>query len=355
MRATMIYGPHDIRVEDRQDPELHLPGDAIVRVVAACVCGSDLWPYRGVRATEKAHPIGHEFVGIVEAVGDDVTVVSEGDFVVAPWAVSCGECPQCLNGVQVACDHRAAWGGTDEDGFPVDGGQGERVRVPMADGTLVPVRGVTEPDEPLLKSLLTLSDVMGTGHHAALAADVGPTRSVVVVGDGAVGLCGVLAAKRLGAARIIAMSRHEDRAEIARKFGATEIVAERGKAAAEKVRELLGGVLADSVLECVGTKESMDQALHCTRPGGSVGFVGVPAGGAELPIGLLFSKNISVGGGAASTRAYLPELLEDVLSGAIDPGLVFDSVMPLEDAAEAYAAMDERRAIKVMLVPGGTD
>jgi hypothetical protein len=222
----------------------------------------------------------------------------------------------------------------------------------MADGTLVPVRGVTEPDEPLLKSLLTLSDVMGTGHHAALAAGVGPTRSVVVVGDGAVGLCGVLAAKRLGAPRIIAMSRHEDRAEIARKFGATDVVAERGQAGADKVRELLGGVLADSVLECVGTKESMDQALRSVRPGGKVGFVGVPAGGSELPIGLLFSKNISVGGGAASTRAYLPELLEDVLNGTIEPGLVFDSVMPLEDAAEAYAAMDERRAVKVMLVPG---
>ncbi|WP_422935707.1 zinc-dependent alcohol dehydrogenase family protein [Sinomonas sp. P47F7] len=351
MRATIIHAPRDIRVEDRPDPVLRLPGDAVVRVTAACVCGSDLWPYRGVRAVEHPHAIGHEFVGVVEAVGADVATVAVGDLVVAPWAVSCGECPQCRNGVQVACEHRASWGGSDEDGFPVDAGQGERVRVPMADGTLVPVPGVSDPDEPLLKSLLTLSDVMGTGHHAALAARVGPGRSVVVVGDGAVGLCGVLAARRLGAERIIAMSRHEDRAEIARQFGATDVVAERGQAAAEKVRELLGGVLADSVLECVGTSESMDQALRCTRPGGSLGFVGVPAGGAELPIGLLFSKNISVGGGAASTRAYLPELLADVLSGAIEPGLVFDAVMPLEDAAEAYAAMDERRAIKVMLRP----
>ena len=353
MRATIIHAPRDIRVEDRPDPVLRLPGDAVVRVTAACVCGSDLWPYRGVRAVEQPHPIGHEFVGVVEEVGEAVTTVAVGDLVVAPWAVSCGECPACRNGVQVACEHRASWGGADEQGFAVDAGQGERVRVPMADGTLVPVPGVTDPDEALLKSLLTLSDVMGTGHHAALAAHVGPGRSVVVVGDGAVGLCGVLAAKRLGAERIIAMSRHEDRAEIARTFGATDVVAERGRAAAEAVRELLGGVLADSVLECVGTSESMDQALRCTRPGGSLGFVGVPAGGAELPIGLLFSKNISVGGGAASTRAYLPELLADVLSGAIEPGLVFDSVMPLEDAAEAYAAMDERRAIKVMLRPAG--
>ena len=351
MRATIIHGTRDIRVEDRPAPELQTSDDAIVRVTAACVCGSDLWPYRGVRSIEQPRAIGHEFVGVVEAVGEGVTTVKVGDLVVAPWAVSCGKCPQCRNGVQVACDHRAAWGGADENGFHVDGGQGELVRVPMADGTLVPVPGVSEPDEPLLKSLLTLSDVMGTGHHAAVAARVGPGRSVVVVGDGAVGLCGVLAAKRLGAERIIAMSRHEDRAEIARKFGATDVVAERGEAAADKVRELLGGVLADSVLECVGTAESMDQALRCTRPGGALGFVGVPAGGAELPIGVLFSKNISVGGGAASTRAYLPELLDDVLAGTIEPGLVFDSVLPLEEAAEAYAAMDERRAIKVMLLP----
>jgi threonine dehydrogenase-like Zn-dependent dehydrogenase len=352
MRATIIHGTRDIRVEDRPEPELRLPGDALVRVTAACVCGSDLWPYRGVREVTEPKPIGHEFVGVVEAVGEDVATVRPGDFVVAPWAVSCGQCPPCRNGIQVACEHRAAWGGQDEQGYPVDGGQGERVRVPMADGTLVAVPGVADPDEALTKSLLTLSDVMGTGHHAAVAAGVGPGRSVVVVGDGAVGLCGVLAAKRLGAERIIAMSRHEDRAAIARQFGATDIVAERGREAGATVRELLGGVLADSVLECVGTKESMDQALACTRPGGSIGFVGVPAGGSELPIGVLFSKNISVGGGAASTRHYLPELLADVLSGAINPGVVFDSVMPLEDAAEAYRAMDERRAVKVMLVPG---
>ncbi|MDN6178012.1 MAG: zinc-binding dehydrogenase, partial [Micrococcaceae bacterium] len=240
---------------------------------------------------------------------------------------------------------------TDEQGLEVDGGQGEAVRVPNADGTLVIVPGVSEPDEALLKSLLSLSDVMGTGHHAALGAQVGPGRSVVVVGDGAVGLSGVLAARRMGATRIIAMSRHADRAEVARQLGATDIVEERGKDAAAKVSELLGGVLADSVLECVGTAESMDQALRCTRAGGALGFVGVPAGGAELPIGVLFSKNITVAGGAASTRNYIPELLEDVLAGTINPGLVFDAVMPLEEAAEAYRAMDERRSIKVMLTP----
>ncbi|MGP5196887.1 zinc-binding dehydrogenase [Arthrobacter rhombi] len=351
MRATMIHAAHDIRVEDRPDPILRHPTDAIVTVAAACVCGSDLWPYRGFRETTEPHPIGHEFVGTVTEVGSAVATLSVGDFVIAPWANSCGECPDCRNGVQVACAHRAIWGGQDEQGLEVDGGQGEAVRVPNADGTLVVVPGVAEPDEALLKSLLSLSDVMGTGHHAALGAQVGPGRSVVVVGDGAVGLSGVLAASRLGATRIIAMSRHADRAEVARAFGATDIVAERGKEAAAKVSELLGGVLADSVLECVGTAESMDQALRCTRAGGALGFVGVPAGGAELPIGVLFSKNITVAGGAASTRNYIPELLKDVMAGTINPGLVFDTVMPLEEAAEAYGAMDERRSIKVMLTP----
>lgn len=353
MRATMIHAPYDIRVEDRPAPAIQHPGDAVVTVAAACVCGSDLWPYRGVRETSEPHPIGHEFVGTVSAVGREVTTLSVGDFVIAPWANSCGTCPDCRNGVQVACRHRAVWGGQDENGLDVEGGQGEAVRVPNADGTLVVVPGLADPDEKLLKSLLSLSDVMGTGHHAALGAQVGPGRSVVVVGDGAVGLSGVLAARRLGGTRIIAMSRHEDRAAIARAFGATDIVAERGQEAAARVSELLGGVLADSVLECVGTAESMDQALQCTRAGGALGFVGVPAGGAELPIGMLFSKNITVAGGAASTREYIPELLADVLAGTIDPGLVFDAVMPLEDAAEAYRAMDERRATKVMLLPRG--
>jgi threonine dehydrogenase-like Zn-dependent dehydrogenase len=245
----------------------------------------------------------------------------------------------------------AGWGGKDDTGHAIDGGQGQAVRVPLADSTLVKVPGVTEPDDALRANLLTLSDVMATGHHAALAAKVGPGRTVVVVGDGAVGLCGVLAAKRLGAERIIAMSRHADRQAIAREFGATDIVAERGDDGVAKVRELLGGVLADSVLECVGTKESMEQALHSVRPGGALGFVGVPTGGAEAPLRYLFDTNISIAGGMAPARTYIPELLADVLDGKINPGRVFDTVMPLEEAPEAYRAMDERRAIKVLLTP----
>ena len=351
MRATIIHGPGDIRVEDRDYPTLQLPTDVVVKVTASCVCGSDLWPYRGVRPTRKPSAIGHEFVGVVESVGEDVTGLAEGDFVIAPFVVSCGECPQCLNGVTVACDFLAGWGGRDKAGYRIDGGQGQAVRVPLAESTLVKVPGVTEPDAELTANLLTLSDVMATGHHAALAAKVAPGRTVVVVGDGAVGLCGVLAAKRLGAERIIAMSRHADRQALAREFGATDIVAERGDAGVAKVRELLGGVLADSVLECVGTKESMEQALHSVRPGGALGFVGVPTGGSEVPLRYLFDSNVSIAGGMAPARTYIPELLADVLAGTINPGRVFDSVLPLEEAPEAYKAMDERRAIKVLLQP----
>ncbi|WP_035763791.1 zinc-binding dehydrogenase, partial [Arthrobacter sp. H20] len=285
MRATIIHGPGNITVEDRDYPTIQRPTDAIVKVTASCVCGSDLWPYRGISKNRGTRAIGHEFVGVVDEIGADVLDLAVGDFVIAPFVDSCGTCPQCLNGVTVACDHLTSWGDDDEFGHYVQGAQGEAVRAPQADGTLRRVDGVTDPDKELTASLLTLSDVMSTGHHAAVSAKVGPGRTVVVVGDGAVGLCGVLAAKRLGAERIIAMSRHEDRQALAREFGATDIVAERGDAGVEKVRELLGGVLADSVLECVGTKESMEQALASTRPGGNLGFVGVPAGGAELPIG----------------------------------------------------------------------
>ena len=351
MRATIIHGPGDIRVEDRDYPAVQLPTDAVVRVTAACVCGSDLWPYRGVKPVRRPSPIGHEFIGVVESIGADVTALRNGDFVIAPFVVSCGECPQCRNGVTVACDRLAGWGGKDDAGHSIDGGQGQAVRVPMAESTLVKVPDLGEPDESLRKNLLTLSDVMATGHHAALSARVAPGRTVVVVGDGAVGLCGVLAAKRLGAERIIAMSRHADRQAIAREFGATDIVDERGDEGAAKVRELLGGVLADSVLECVGTKESMEQALHSVRPGGALGFVGVPTGGAEIPLRYLFDKNITVSGGMAPARTYIPELLADVLAGRINPGRVFDVEMSLEDAPEAYKAMDERRAIKVLLMP----
>jgi threonine dehydrogenase-like Zn-dependent dehydrogenase len=349
MRANVIHGKGDVRVEDRPDPGIRRPADAVVRVVAACVCGSDLWPYRGVGEVGSPRPIGHEFVGIVEEIGDEVRTVRPGDFVIAPFVASDGTCPHCRNGITTSCDNRADWGRDDRDGLPVDGGQGQYVRVPWADGTLVATPSV--PDAALVPSLLTLSDVMCTGHHAAVAAQAGPGRSVVVVGDGAVGLSGVLAARRLGAERIIAMSRHASRQALATEFGATDIVAERGEEGAAKVRELLGGVLADAVLECVGTKESMEQALAVTRPGGHLGYVGVPAGGPELPIGRLFANNITVAGGVAPARAYIPDLLPDVLSGAIDPGRVFDLTLPLEKAPDAYAAMDERTAIKVLLEP----
>ncbi len=351
MRATIIHGPGDIRVEDRDYPSIQLPTDVVVKVTASCVCGSDLWPYRGVKPTRKPAAIGHEFVGVVESVGADVTSLAAGDFVIAPFVISCGECPQCRNGVTVACDHLAGWGGKDDTGHRIDGGQGQAVRVPLSESTLVKVPGVTDPDAELTANLLTLSDVMATGHHAALSAKVAPGRTVVVVGDGAVGLCGVLAAKRLGAERIIAMSPPRGPAGAGPRVRRHGHRGERGEDGVAKVRELLGGVLADSVLECVGTKESMEQALHCVRPGGALGFVGVPTGGAEVPLRYLFDSNVSIAGGMAPARTYIPELLTDVLAGTINPGRVFDSVMPLEEAAEAYKAMDERRAIKVLLTP----
>lgn len=349
MLATVIHGPRDIRVEDVPDPEVRNPTDALVRVVASCVCGSDLWPYRGVIETKKPIRIGHEFVGIVEDLGAEVSTLKRGDFVIAPFAVSDNTCVHCRNGVHTSCQRGAWWGGTDEHDLPIDAGQGQAVRVPMADGTLVATP--EPPDDAMVPSLLTLSDVMGTGHHAAVSAGVGPGRTVVVVGDGAVGLCAVLASRRLGAEQVVVMSRHADRQAVAREFGASDIVEERGDEGVARVQELLGGIGADAVLECVGTKESMQQAIDATRPGGRVGYVGVPAGGAELPIRQLFNRNVSVGGGVAPVRGYLGELLVDTLSGAINPGRVFDLELPLEKAAEAYAAMDERRSIKTLLRP----
>jgi threonine dehydrogenase-like Zn-dependent dehydrogenase len=349
MRATLIYGPRDIRLEQVPDPRIERPTDALVKVVAACVCGSDLWPYRGVTHTSHPRPIGHEMVGLVEEVGADVGSVRPGDFVVAPFAISDGTCRTCRNGIQTACEQVGWWGGQDADGLPTNGCQGEYARVPLADGTLV--RTPEPPDEKLIPALLTLSDVMGTGHHAAHVARVGPGSTVAVVGDGAVGLCAVLAAHRLGAERIIVFSRHADRQALARAFGATDLVRFRGEQGAAAVRELLGGTGADAVLECVGTKESMAQAIATVRPGGHIGYVGVPAGGPELPVEQLFYRNITVGGGAAPVRAYLPELLADVLAGRLDPGPVFDLELPLDQVAEAYAEMDQRRIIKPLLRP----
>jgi threonine dehydrogenase-like Zn-dependent dehydrogenase len=349
MLATVIHAARDIRVEDVPDPVLSTGADAIVRVVAACVCGSDLWPYRGITPTKRPHRIGHEFVGIVEQVGPDVQSVREGDFVIAPFYVCDGTCVNCRNGVSTSCLHGGWWGSDDRFGGFADGGQGERVRVPLADGTLAVVPGPVSDDE--IPGLLTLSDVMGTGHHAAVSAGVSSGDAVAVVGDGDVGLCAIIAAKRLGATTIIAMSRHPQRQALAREFGATHIVEERGDAGVEAVRALTGGIGADRVLECVGTKESMDQALRSTRPGGMVGYVGVPNGGPELPVRPMFDRNVGVNGGVAPVRGYIAELLPDVRSGAIRPGRVFDLELPLRDAAEAYAAMDERRATKVLLRP----
>jgi threonine dehydrogenase-like Zn-dependent dehydrogenase len=348
MKATTIHAPYDVRLIDVPDPQIAAPTDALVRVIAACVCGSDLWRYRGINEITEGSRIGHEFVGVVEECGDGVTSVRPGDFVIAPFTYSDGTCPNCAADVQSACVHGGNYGLPDEQGHLVDGCQGEYVRVPLADGTLVATADV--PDDDLVPSLLALSDVMGTGWHAALRAGVRPGQTVVVVGDGAVGLCGVLAASRLGAERVVALSRHQPRQALAREFGATDIVAERGDEAVSAVLELTDGTGADAVLECVGTDQSMTTALDCARAGATVGYVGVPHG-VELPIGRMFGRNVGLAGGVAPARAYLPTLRDEVLSGAISPGRVFDLELPLVEVAEAYAAMDERRAIKTLLRP----
>ena len=352
MRATLIHAARDIRVEDVPDPAVQRPTDALVRVTAACVCGSDLWPYRGVTETSEPHRIGHEFVGVVEDVGTDVSTLSVGDFVIAPFALSDGTCAHCRNGVQTSCVHSAWWGGEDEEGLPIDGGQGEAVRVPMADGTLVAVPGLGDgPDEALLAGLLTLSDVMGTGHHAAAAAGVGKGSTVVVVGDGAVGQCAVIAARRLGADRIIAMSRHADRQALARDFGATDIVGERGEEAIERVRQLTGGFGAHSVLECVGHDQAVETALGIVRPGGAVGRVGVPQH-EQIPTTMqAFYDNVTIGGGPAPVRAYIEELLPEVLEGRIEPGRVFDRIGSLDEVPEGYRQMNEREVLKFQVKP----
>ena len=349
MHAAMWYGPGDIRWDKRPDPRIELPTDAVVRVVAACVCGSDLWTWRGARPPADPHPIGHEMVGVVEEVGAGVTTMSAGDFVITPFSISDGTCPHCRQGITTSCSQVQWWGGTDRDGRTLDGCQGQYVRVPLADGTLYPTPAL--PDPAQIPALLTLSDVLGTGHHAAVAAGVGPGTTVAVVGDGAVGLCAVLAAVRLGAERVIAFSSHTDRQLVATGFGASDVVSERGDDGAAAVRDLLAGQGADCVLECVGTKVSMTQALATVRPGGRIGYVGAPVGGAELPLGKMFSNNIRVGGGLAPVRAYLDELLPDVLDGRLDASAVFDLELPLEKVAEAYAAMDGRRSIKTLLWP----
>jgi threonine dehydrogenase-like Zn-dependent dehydrogenase len=342
MRATVMYAAGDVRVENVPDARLIEPSDALVRITRACICGSDLWPYRSMEPTETGQRMGHEFIGVVEALGDDVRTVKAGDVVVAPFAWSDGTCVFCHEGLHTSCLHGGWWA---RDG--IDGGQGEAVRVPLADGTLVVLP--VDKDDALMPSLLTLSDVMGTGHHAALAARVGRGKTVAVVGDGAVGLCGVIAARRLGAERIIILGRHPDRIALARDFGATDVVSDRGDEAVERVHELTGGFGAHSVLECVGYEQSTVTALSIARPGGAVGRVGVPQQ-EEIPTtAKTFFDNVTVAGGPAPARAYIEELLPDVLEGRIEPGRVFDRVIGLEEVPEGYRAMYDREAIKVMI------
>jgi threonine dehydrogenase-like Zn-dependent dehydrogenase len=338
MRATTIHGPGDIRLTEVDDPSISAPTDAIIKVTAGCICGSDLWPYRGENPVKAGATIGHECVGVVEEVGSEVTSFAPGDFVIVPFCHCDNSCAHCRAGVQSACTHL---------GMTVSG-QAEYARVTQAEGSLV--KTDAEPDPALVPSLLALSDVMPTGWHAAVAAGVPEGGTAVVVGDGAVGLCGVLAASVMGAEKVIVMSRHEPRQKIATEFGATHIVATRGREGAAEVKEITGGVGADAVLECVGTDDAMGTAFAVARPGATVGFVGVPHG-VELPVSRMFQKNVGLRGGMAPVRRYLPELLDLVLSGRIDPGKVFDQTLPLADVAEGYRAMDERRAIKVLLEP----
>lgn len=338
MRVTTIHGERDIRLEIQDPPTIQKPTDAIVRVTSTCVCGSDLWPYRAAQPIDVGATIGHEAVGVVEEVGSDVRSFKPGDFVIVPFCHCDNTCPHCLAGVTSGCQNL---------GF-TQGGQGEYIRVNQAEGSLFATGGT--PDDSLVPSLLTLSDVMATGWHAAVASRVREGSTVVVVGDGAVGLCGVLSAAHMGAERVVVLSRHASRQALATKFGATHIVAERGDEATAAIMDLTGGVGADAVLECVGTDDSMKNAIALARPGATVGFVGVPHG-VRLPVGLMFARNIGVHGGMAPVRHYLPHLLPLVLDGTINPGLVFDLTLPLDDVAEAYRAMDERRAIKVLLTP----
>jgi threonine dehydrogenase-like Zn-dependent dehydrogenase len=344
MRATVMFGAGDVRIENVPDARLVEPTDAVVRVSRAAICGSDLWPYATLERTETGRRMGHEAIGVVEAVGADVRTMNVGDLVVMPFAFSDGTCVFCHEGLQTSCVHGGFFGTPD-----VDGAQAEAVRVPQADGTLF-VLPVGE-DAALMPSLLTLTDVMGTGHHAAVTAEVGPGKTVAVVGDGAVGLCGVIAARRLGAEQIIILGRHPDRIALAREFGATDVVSKRGEEAVERVRELTDGFGVHSVLECVGLEQSTLTAIAIARPGGAVGRVGVPQD-ETMPASLpAFYNNVTVGGGPAPVRAYIEELLPDVLKGRIEPGRVFDRVVGLEGVPEGYSAMNEREAIKVMVQP----
>jgi threonine dehydrogenase-like Zn-dependent dehydrogenase len=344
MRATMMRAAGDVRIEDVPDPAISEPTDVIIRVTRACVCGSDLWPYNSMAPSETGQSMGHEAIGVVEEIGAEVRTVKRGDVVVMPFAISDGTCEFCREGLTTACVHVGFFG---TDGM--NGAQAEAVRVPHADGTLYPVP--VGEDDPLMPSLLTLSDVMGTGHHAAVAAEVSPGKRVAVVGDGAVGLCGVIATKRLGAEQIIILGRHPDRIVLARDFGATDVVSERGAEAVERVKELTGGYGANSVLECVGLEQAVETAIAIARPGGAVGRVGVPQHQAIPGAGPSFFGNVTVAGGPAPVRAYIDELLPDVLDGRIEPGRVFDRTVDLDGVPDGYRAMNNRESIKVMVTP----
>jgi len=345
MRATIMYRAGDVRVENVPDAAIVHPTDALLRITRACICGSDLWPYKDLEPTETGRRMGHEAIGVVEAVGAEVRKVKQGDFVVMPFAYSDGTCPFCHEGLTTSCVHGGFFG-YDEG---VGGAQAEAIRVPLADGTLfvLPVR----EDNALVASLLTLSDVMGTGHHAAVSARVGHGKKVAVVGDGAVGLCGVIAAKRLGAEQIILLGRHPDRIALGKAFGATDIVSERGDEAVERVRQLSGGLGVHSVLESVGAEPAMLTAVKITRAGGAVGRVGVPHYAGIPASDPTFYQNITISGGPAPVRAYIPELLPDLLEGRIQPGRVFDRVIGMDEVPDGYRAMDKREAIKVMVKP----
>lgn len=344
MRAAVFHGPRDIRIENVPDPRIQEPTDAIVRITHTAVCGSDLWFYRGQQSYQEGWRTGHEPMGIVEAVGSDVKSVKPGDTVLVPFAISDGTCEFCDKGLQTACVHLAFWGGE------LDGAQGEAVRAPLADGTLYKIPESVAGDEKILKALFPLNDVMGTGHHAAVCAEVEKGSTCVVIGDGAVGLCAVLAAQRLGAERIIAVGHHADRLEKARAFGATDLLSGTGEDLAAEVRELTRGG-ASHVMECVGAASSMDTAIQVARPGGTIGYVGVPHGVAEKGLNImgLFFGNLTLRGGPAPVRAYMPALMRDVLAGTLDPSPVLDMTVDLAGIPEGYAAMDERRALKVFV------
>lgn len=338
MKATILYGPKDVRFEERAEPTITKPTDAIIRISATCVCGSDLWPYRGISKYSEPTPMGHEYCGIVEEVGSAVRAIKPGQFVIGSFAASDNTCPHCQFGYQSSCVNRE-W---------MLRAQAPLLRVPFADGTLVATPGI--PSDEIIPSLLATSDVLGTGWFAAVAANVKPGMTVAVVGDGAVGLLGVLSAKQMCAGKIIAMSRHKTRQNLALEFGATDIVTKRGDKGVDQIKAMTSGVGADAVLECVGTQESMMQAIQATRPGGSVGYVGVPHG-VELDGEKLFYTHVHLHGGPAPVRRFLPELIDLVWKGNINPGKVFDLTLPLNEVAEGYRAMDERRAIKTLLRP----